>query len=475
LEEAAVGLQNDLDGGAEVPFELATQGSRRHHTPLYCYRPLTSAFIQERAARIASMPSHTRAARLLEDFDGLDRYLLARDVQAGRTPRRERANAALRSLLGDVFADQTDFELREERIRDALNGLEESAIATPGEMTLVATLHGLTIASPELALAPGLLIARPTAMRGLPEGAINSEMPDEAETPGHLLVMFTADSTEGDGPSRPHRDLAGATRQPLGELEALAEGRAVLAELLRALRLFGDGRITLGSLAWARVGAGSWNTLALGTGGRPHGMLSVSIEQEDELRAFCNLVSRRSPRDNHVAWALNRFEMGCERHGDYEALSDYLLALRALLEPEGSSSGLLPERLAALCATPERWDELSERVFQALRLEATVIDGTAVVHAGGKALVRDMADHLRALLRDVVCGHLDSDLAVVADELLASAEDQPPEAEDQPLERHEGSVNAPEHDWQSVDVLGHGVPDDDPWETDQLQLAGLPG
>jgi hypothetical protein len=475
LEEAAVGLQSDLDGGAEVPFELATQGSRRHHTPLYCYRPLTSAFIHERAARIASMPSHVRAARLLEDFDGLDRYLLSRDARSGRAPRPERANVALRTLLVEVFTDQTDFELREERIRDALSGLEESAIATPGEMTLVATLHGLTIASPELALAPGLLIARPTAMRGLPEGAITAEMVDEAGSPGHLVVMFTADSIAGDGPSRPHRDLAGATRQPLGELEALADGRAVLAELLRALRLFGDGRITLGSLAWVRVGAGTWNTVALGTGGRPHGMLSVSVEQEDELRAFCNLISRRTPRDNQVAWALSRFEMGCERRGDYEALSDYLLALRALLEPEGSGSGLLPDRLAALCATPERWDELSERVFQALRLESAVIAGTAVVHAGGKALVRDMADHLRALLRDVVCGHLGSDLAVVADELLDSAEDQQPETEHQPPERHVNSVSGPERDWQSADVLGHGVPDDDPWETDQLQLAGLPG
>ncbi len=29
-----------------------------------------------------------------------------------------------------------------------------------------------------------------------------------------------------------------------------------------------------------------------------------------------------------------------------------------------------------------------------------------------------MADHLRALLRDVICGHLDLDLAGLADELL---------------------------------------------------------
>ena len=47
-----------------------------------------------------------------------------------------------------------------------------------------------------------------------------------------------------------------------------------------------------------------------------------------------------------------RFEMGCERLTPLEALTDYLLALRALLEPEGPSSGRLPERLAVICAAP---------------------------------------------------------------------------------------------------------------------------
>jgi hypothetical protein len=33
-------------------------------------------------------------------------------------------------------------------------------------------------------------------------------------------------------------------------------------------------------------------------------------------------------------------------------------------------------------------------------------------------LADDVANHLRSLLRDVICGHLDPDLAVIADELL---------------------------------------------------------
>ena len=37
-------------------------------------------------------------------------------------------------------------------------------------------------------------------------------------------------------------------------------------------------------------------------------------------------------------------------------------------------------------------------------------------------LVDELGGHVRALLRDVLCGHLDSGLSAVADELLAETE-----------------------------------------------------
>lgn len=147
-------------------------------------------------------------------------------------------------------------------------------------------------------------------------------------------------------------------------------------------------------------------------------MLVVTPEQEDELRAFCNLVSRRAPHDNDLAWALRRFELACERDGPWEALTDNLLALRALLEPEGPASGQLAGRLAALCATPEQRAELTERMTRAVALERSLIAGTAAKNAANQTLVDDVANHLRSLLRDVICGHLDPDLAVIADEML---------------------------------------------------------
>src|SRR5271170_763566 len=376
IESAASQLQAEIDGGAEVPFELGSQTGRRGRgaTPLYCYRALTGAFITDHEAELERLPGYGEAVSLMEGFDGLDRYLISVGVddpsRRGRARSRGKgqasAPAAIIALLSDVFDEQSDFEVHPERVDAALDRLMRSDSLSTSEVTLVATLHGLTITSAELPVTKGLTIAHPDALQGIPDGA---RAPDESER-DHLVVALTVSDDEGaiaQGDAR----------------EAIAQGREVLRDLLRALRLFGDGRVALGALAWVRVGDGAWSPLALGLGGRPHGMLVVTAEQEDELRAFCNLVSRRAPDGNELAWALRRFELGCERASAYEALSDHLLALRALLEPEGPASGLLAGRIAALCATPENRAKLTKRMIKAQALERATIVGTAGEHTAG--------------------------------------------------------------------------------------------
>ena len=115
--------------------------------------------------------------------------------------------------------------------------------------------------------------------------------------------------------------------------------------------------------------------------------------------------------------------MGCERLAPFEALTDYLLALRALLEPEGPASGRLAQRLSVICAAPEQRAGLAERTAHAISLERAVIAGLAPADTGVDSLVDEMAEHLRAILRDVLCGHLDADVRGVADDLLAEAAD----------------------------------------------------
>jgi hypothetical protein len=427
LEEAACALHAEVLGGAEVPFELEAQPGRRGPAgpALYSYRPLTATFIQERRELLESLPAHAEAARLLGRFSGLDRYLALAGEELPATAA-ERARRALTVLACEVFADQSDFELRPERLQAGLARVDQAALNGVAGTTVVATLHGMTICSPELQLTGSLRIARPDAIPGLPEAATAA---GQEHGPGHLVAVLVI---EEESP-----------------LRAAAAGRSALLEMLRALRLFGDGRVCLGSLGWSRAAAGGWRPMSMGSGGRPQGMLVVTPEQEDELRAFCNLVSRRTPQGEEVAWALRRFELGCERDSPFEALSDHLLALRALLEPEGPSSGMLPGRLAALCATPERRNELTERVLEAVGLERAVIAGTLSEGSAGSSLAGDVADHLRALLRDVICGHLDGDLAGLADEILIEAS-----------EPQSGESRAAEH--SAEEVLG------DPGESQEI-------
>lgn len=402
-----------------MPFELTVSGASRgwlapRRAGLHLYSPLTSAFIAEHWRVLSDLESHSRALRALETFSGLDRYLLATDSGAGlrSASRGALAAQALRRFTEEVFDEQSDFSLHDARLRAALARIDAAAYAGSGSITLVATLHGLAILTPELPLSERITIARPDALFGLPEQVLSAAGAsfDAAGGAGggtvragqqadHLLVLLEVPD-EGDSIAR-----------------TLGRGREQLLTLLRALRLYGDGRIALGPLAWVCAGEGPFLPLALRLTGRSRGVLVVRPEQEDELRAFCSLLARRMPREGPMAFAMRRFELGCERSSELEALSDHLLALRALLEPTRTADGLFASRLAALCASEQERSHVMARLLRALELERDVIAGEAAESAAAIELIREVAGHLRALLRDVICGHLRSDLAALADEL----------------------------------------------------------
>ena len=97
--------------------------------------------------------------------------------------------------------------------------------------------------------------------------------------------------------------------------------------------------------------------------------------EEDELREFLGAIEdARVP--GRIAWALDRFELGCERRRDAEALSDFLMALRALLdasdEPGRASLSL---RLAALCAEEPDRRSVQRRTETAFALERFLMGG----------------------------------------------------------------------------------------------------
>jgi hypothetical protein len=416
--QAAGQLEAEAADGAEVPFELLEQ--RGGSAPLYCYRPLTGEFISERGERLTGLPTYAPAARIMAGAEGLDAYLRAHSAPPVPAERRERADAALRAFLARVFADRSEFGFDRERFEAAYAELELVLYETSRITTVIAPLLGVALEpqSDEVPLGEGLSLQSGDSLTDAPSDAVWGE----GNEPNALLVLTVTDergqmppARSKLGPPLPGTDgLAGAGSSPM------STARLRFRRALTALRLFERGGYALGPLGWMRADAGLWRPFALGSSGRPRGVTRIRADEEDELRAFCSLIARRTPSRGELAWALARFEMGRERLASFEALTDYLLALRALLEPEGPASGRLAQRLAVLCAMPSGRTALALRTARAISLEHTVISGLAP-EPGSDALVAELGEHLRALLRDVLCGHLDCDLRDVADRLLAEA------------------------------------------------------
>jgi hypothetical protein len=271
------------------------------------------------------------------------------------------------------------------------------------------------------------------------------------------------------------RDVAGDDPLPI------AEARARFRRLLTALRLFKPGSIGFGPLAWARVDEGKWQPLALALSGSGvgRGMPWVLAPDEGpELVELVELVAASSPT-GRIAWALRRFEMGCERPDDTEALSDYLLALESLLDARDEQSrATLTLRVAALCAEDGERRAVQRRVELAFALERWVMGGggaNAYLEALGpdtpRTLVLELEQHLRALLRDVLCGYLGSDLRSAADDLLLTSS-EPLEIKAADL-RKEAAEREPEPDPEPEPAL-EPEPEPEPVMPDPLAAAAQP-
>ncbi len=403
------GMRLDLAAseGDEIPFEVVQSGGGRSgRIPLYCYRPLTSDFIRARLGLLVALPTYAPVAGALEGVGGLELYLRTRGHKAMPQEARALADEVLRDFLARVFEERSEFTFDAARFEPAYDELERAIYEGRCVTEVIAPLLGIDLDpdSSELALGEGLSIVRCSALAGAPAELATQEQPPL------LLVLRVA-----------HDRL----QQP-----SVTFARTRFRRVLTALRLFEKGGFSIGPIGYSRIDDGAWSPVPLGASGRPRLLAVIARESEDELRGFCNLIARRLPvaaggrgPDNsgagEAAWALSRFEMGCERVVPFEALTDYLLALRAMLEPEGPGSGRLAQRLSMICAAPEQRAGLAERTAHAISLERAVIAGLAPAEPGVDALVDEIADHLRAILRDVLCGHLDGDVRAVADDLLA--------------------------------------------------------
>jgi hypothetical protein len=394
--EAAAFLTDEQRSGAELQFDVEHDGGRRGPA-LYRYRPLTERYIAERWSDLRALPSCQPAADALGA--GAASWLRVNGLRGAQ------AEPALQAMLERLYEDATSFGFPEERFERVYEEVERTLYRDTVPASVAAALHGFEMDAERVELGDGLSLVR--------AGTLGS--PLDADAVACVLERDVAP------------DNAGAEE----------EAAERFGELVSALRLFKAGGVALGSVGWRRAGESRWTPFELLDSGPARGDPWILVGgEEGDLRDFLAVVRDAAP-GGALAWALSRFEMGCSRALDAEALSDYLLALRGLLDA-GGEAGLasLGLRLAALCAEGGERRLLQRRMELALSLERYVMGGGRggdlrdwIGSQSPKELVLELERHTRALLRDLLCGYLDPDLKSVADEILLERTPEPPEIE----------------------------------------------
>ncbi len=405
--EAAAQLTTDIEAGAEIPYDVVEEPGTG--SVLYRYQPLTASFIGERWDVLANASSCRRAADALGE--GAELYLRVRGQ-----PSADDAEPALRAMLERLYEDATGFHFPEERFERVYAEVERTLYEDTVRSSVVATVQGLMLESDRVELGAGLVLAAGDRIDAPPQ-AVWPGTPEERERAvGPNVVVALERDDQSDNP-----------------LPA-SEARIRFRRVVTALRLFKPGRVALGSIGWGHAGGGAWQHVPIAPSGPGRGEPWVlTAAEEPELRELCELVST-APNLGRVRWALGRFEMGCERGSDSEALSDYLLALESLLDATDETGRVsMGLRLAALCAEEAERKAVRGRLEASFALEQAFMAGSVAdpdVELDGDGelppahvLVAELEQHARALLRDVVCGYLSPDLCSVADDvLLASSE-----------------------------------------------------
>ena len=322
--EAASQLTTDVEAGAEIPYDVIEEPGTG--SVLYRYVPLTREFIAERWDVLRAAPAGAAAADALGT--GAELYLRVRGE-----PSADDAEPALRAMLERLYEDATDFHFPEERFERVYAEVERTLYQDTVRSSVVAPIHGLALESDRVELGGGLVLAAGDRFAAPPQ------------------AVWPSGREEREGGAGPNTVVALERDEETANPLPASEARVRFRRLVTALRLFKAGRVSIGSVGWGRADEGAWQTVPLAPSGPGRGEPWVLAESEEaELRELCELLSS-APGAARVRWALTRFEMGCERSSDTEALSDYLLALESLLDASDETGrASLGLRLAALCS-----------------------------------------------------------------------------------------------------------------------------
>ena len=389
--EAAIKLSSLVAGGDQIPFDVDADSG--DDSLFYSYRPLTSRYVREREGELRGLEAFGPARDAVAAAGIAVAYLEARGEQVPGDPG-ERAAQMLIVFLASLWDGCTELSLDHERLAKTLAVLEAETRGAEEADVLIAPLVGLRMPHPRLQLPNGVQIGRADSIEAPIEAMRSEGMGRTAWQP-----QFLALAEQGEGP------------------ESAETAMRQLRELISVLHLFKTGSVGLGPYAFAPTGEDRWARLATGAPSTRPGGYELNGEEAIEIVEFASALEARPDPDGALAWAVNRFEMGCGRESALEGVSDHLLALRAVLDGHGPVGASLPMRASALIAD-ESVDriEARERIEGALELERSLMNGSPSLP--GLALAGWLEEGVRRVLRDAAMGELGADLGTAADETL---------------------------------------------------------
>lgn len=442
-------LEGLLTAGAEIPFEVGDSAGRQDpmnrggNVTMFAYRPLTADFVSSHADQLRTLPTFESAAQNLSRTRGMIAYLRVRDEPVLDVGELTHARLGALAFLAAVWNDAEHFDQWGDRFEKAYNELESVALAERLVTTVFIPIHGVALEGGSVNLGAGIELIAPEEL--------DDECADRFSDTVAGAECFCSVSV--DAPSDAPTPMPAV--------------RESARSLLTALRLFKPGSVSLGLTAQAEIG-GAWHSVSMPFSGRARDdAWSLLPGEDEELRQFVSAV-RRVERRTRIAWSLKRFEMGLERGVPAEGLTDFLVAIRSLLEAnDDTGKAALPARVSSLCARDSERVHVRASVEAAFALERLAVDGH-IGRADRKRLAKqppleviaDTERYLRALLHDLVCGYLSTDLKKLADEIL--------EADGEPV--GEDNVTIDPVYLEPVPAPG-SAPAPDPQETVEFQVV----
>jgi hypothetical protein len=374
--EAADLFEELLASGAEMPFDL--EPTDDGPLPMYSYAPLTGQFIE----------------RHLAELRRLEAFVEVREI-AGE-------EGAIGFMIG-LWEGKTEFDIAGDRLQGAVNAVlatisSDSDEATPAGEVIV-PLVGFHMPKDQMEL-DGVRIVRADLVEDAPLDAVDATRSGGRGKPGFLACLSCS-------------------------LAAVAPAAVVTDDLRRALRtmrLFRPGAVGLASHGWAKR-SGGWERFGTGASRPRQGGYRLTGNEVPDLESFARSLNERGSRMPSLDWAASRFELGAERGSLIEALSDYLLALRGLLEGGGAARTTMSARVAALACEPHEREQGRVTVERALAIERKLMSGgryRPVAGASPLDVIAELEELLRRLLKGLATGELGGDLRSAADEVLLS-------------------------------------------------------